>query len=209
MAALAVLTSVGGALGAAPEPAIVAKSWELKIAYRDPQRIRLRLPGQAAERTFWYVIYTVTNDSGRDVDFYPTFDVVTDRLEVIKAGFGIHPEVNRTIRKRHARQFPFMVDHNAMFTRLLQGGDNARTSAVAFELNDPQADGFTVYVGGLSGEIARVSNSGFDPTLAEADENPRFFFLRKTLAIEYDLPGDERTHAEVNPVRVREKWVMR
>ncbi|MHC4610873.1 MAG: hypothetical protein ACYS7M_11070, partial [Planctomycetota bacterium] len=87
--------------------------------------------------------------------------------------------------------------------------DNRLTSAAVFRNFDPEASHFTIYVGGLSGELARLSNPAVDPLKAESDKNSRSFVLRKTLAIEYDLPGDSRTRARAVPTRVKRDWVMR
>ena len=57
--------------------------------------------------------------------------------------------------------------------------------------------------------MARVNNPLYDPSKAEADGNSRFFVLRKTLGIHYDLPGDSRTRSTTIPARVKREWVMR
>jgi hypothetical protein len=70
---------------------------------------------------------------------------------------------------------------------LLQGEENARASAMVFGTFDPGAAGFTIFAGGLSGEIERLRNPAFDKTQPESEVNPRSFLLRRTLAITYNL----------------------
>ena len=176
---------------------------------RADARITLTLPGQTEPTAFWYLLYTVTNNTGREAEFYPMFHLVTDTLEVVEGGENIHPKVYEAIQARHRRQYPFFVAPPAAYGRLIQGGDNRRTSTAVFRDFDPQASGFAVYVGGLSGEIVRLNNPAFDAGKAESDNNRRSFILRKTLGIHYDLPGDSYTRRVAVPTRVKREWVMR
>jgi len=196
-------------VGVAPEPSIATKAWQVDMVFHDPQRITLRLPGDDHDTTFWYVLYTVTNDTDRDVPFYPTFDLVTDKLQVIEGGSHISPTVYRAIKARYAKAYPFFVYPSEMYGPLLQGSDNAKTSCVAFVPPDPSVNHFVLYVGGLSGEIVKTRNHDFDTSAGESMQNPRFFTLRKTLAISYDVPGDEKTRLQTPPVRGSLEWVMR
>jgi len=200
---------LAGQAGAAPQVGVVSTSWELDLAFHDPQRISVRLPGDARETTFWYLLYSVTNDAGRDVEFYPTFDIVTDKLDVIEGGYGISPSVYDAIKARHKKVYPFFVDPKRVFGSLLQGEDNAVTSAVAFKRLPPEVNGFTVFIGGLSGEIVKVVNRTFDAKLPESKDNQRVFTLRKSLAISYDIPGDVQTRRQATPVRTKQEWVLR
>ncbi len=198
-----------GAVLAAPEPGVAPKSWELEFTYHDPQRIALTLPGDDHPSTYWYVLYTATNETGGEVDFFPTFDIVTDGLKTIEAGYDISPSANDAIRTRHKKAYPFSVDPMKMYGPLLRGEDNARTSIIVFREFDDETDSFTLYVGGLSGEVVKIVNPRYDRGRPESEDNPMFFFVRKTLAIHYDIPGDFRTRLEATPVRTKQEWVMR
>ena len=66
-----------------------------------------------------------------------------------------------------------------------------------------------MYVAGLSGEIERLGNPVFNPDKPESAQNRRFYTLRKTLAIAYDLPGDPGTRGAAEPIRRGWDWVMR
>jgi hypothetical protein len=206
--AAATLVLVGLGQGA-PTPRLAPTRWELEFAFRDPMRISLTLPGDSGPTTFWYLLYTVTNNSGQEVDFYPTFDIVTDTLQTVEGGAEISPRVQDAIRARHKSEYPFFIEPTKVSGKLLQGEDNARASCAIFRGFDPQASRFTIYVAGLSGEIQRARNVAFDPKKPESDENPKFYTLRKTLAITYDLPGDPQTRKAATPVRVSREWVMR
>jgi hypothetical protein len=198
-----------GPSAAAPRVGLAAKGWQLDFEFHDPTRITLTLPGRSEPTTFWYLLYTVTNNTGREVEFYPTFHLVTDTLEVVEGGDHIHPKVYDDIRARHRKQYPFLVVPPGTHGVLNQGSDNRRASVAVFRDFDPQASAFAVYVGGLSSEMVRVNNPTHDPSKAEAEGNSRFFVLRKTLGIHYDLPGDSRTRSTTIPARVKREWVMR
>ena len=200
---------LGGGAAGAPKPSVAPRSWQLDFAFHAPPRISLTLPGEDRPTTYWYLLYSVTNGTGREVEFYPTFDLVTDTLQVIEGGSSIHPAVYAAIKKRYAKLYPFFVPPREAAGTLRQGVDNKLTSAIAMVDFDPKASGFTVYVGGLSGETARVPNSRFDPAKPESDNNMRFFVLRKTLAITYQLPGDLQSRNLAIPGRVKRAWVMR
>ena len=194
---------------AAPQASILPESWALNVKFHDPQRITFQLPGDPHVTTFWYLLFEIANNTGEDVGFYPSFRLVTDTLEVVEGGDDISPSVYDAIFARHRHEYPFAVPPATITGSILRGEDNARASAAVFRMFDKQANGFTIFVSGLSGDIERVRNPRFDATQAESDTNPRFFILRRTLAITYDLPGDVETRIEATPVRRERKWVMR
>ena len=193
----------------APKPSLAPKSWELEVEFRDPARIRVTLPGDDRPTTFWYMVYTVTNNTGHEVPFYPQSDLVTDALQVIRSGDDVSPTVFDAIRERHRKQCPFLVPLLKASGKLLQGADNARTSVAIFREFDPEASEFTVYLAGLSGEVVRVPNPVFDPAPPQTEKNVAFFTLRKTLAIRYTIPGDLETRKRAAPIRAGRTWVMR
>jgi hypothetical protein len=186
-----------------------SKFWQLDFNFHDPQRISVQLPGHAKPATYWYVLFTVTNNTGRDVELYPSFRLVTDTLQVVEGGANIDPRVYGAIAARHKKEYPFFAPPSKITGPLLQGEDNARTSAAVFRTFDPSANGFTIYVSGLSNEISRVPNPDFQDKAEESEANQRFFILRKTLAITYNLPGDVFTQSRATPVRDKREWVMR
>jgi len=208
-AAAVLFLGMSGVATAAPEPKVLPEKWELNFEFHDPQRITLTLPGDSKPTTFWYLLYTAANQTNRELPFYPTFHLVTDTLQVVEGGDRISPLVYDAIRARHQKLYPFLVDPPRVFGELKQGEDNRLTSVAVFQDFDPEASSFSIYVGGLSGEIVRLANPSFDGSQKESDQNPQFFVLRKTLAIHYDFPGDTRTRNMSVPARVKREWVMR
>jgi len=200
---------MGPSVTAAPKADIATTAWQLDLEFFDPQRMTLRLPGDEHETTFWYVLYQVTNRTGKDVEFYPSFRIVTDTLQVVEGGADVSPAVYDAIKARHVRQFPFFAPPAKVTGLLLQGEENSRASAAVFRTFDEAASSFTLFISGLSGESERVRNPAFDVKRGESEENPRAFWLRRTLAVMYDLPGDPQTRASATPVRRSREWVMR
>ncbi len=184
-------------------------NWQLEVTFQDPQRLTVDTPGEAGPYTVWYVLYEVTNRTRADREFFPTFRLVTDTLEVIEGGANINPVVYDLIAQRHRGEYPFLAPPTAVTGLLLQGEANARASVAVFRDFDPKASRFTIFAGGFSGIIERVPNPAFRVNEAESDANARYFIVRRTLAIAYDLPGDPATRHLAAPVRRSREWVMR
>ena len=197
---------------AAPKPAIAPKSWELEFEFADPQRIEVQLPGQNQAQSFWYVIYKATNNTGREIQFFPTFEFVTAGHRVIPANLAAHPKVFAQIKARHRLTHPFLAEPVDALGRLLQGEDNTKASVAIWSAFDTveNIDEFGLFIGGLSGEVVKIRNPSFDPSRPEhPQENPRVFVLRKTLQVPYRLPGNVKTQQKARPIRGEREWVMR
>ncbi len=202
---------------AAPTPAPISKAWQLHFKFKDPQRMIVKLPGQARAETFWYIIYTVENDTGQDVVFLPEFMLMTDTMQVQEANIGIDPAVFQTIRQQYKPTYPWLEHPTRIIGKVLQGRDNARDSIAVWADFDPRASGFTVFVGGLSGETTSVPNPLFVPGKPgklgkKGQAIPRRFVLRKTLMVEYCMPSEPATKSRAKPYRCGQpqiQWTMR
>jgi hypothetical protein len=204
-AGFAFLGVASARMQAAPD----ARSWQFDVEFHDPQRLRLQLPGEAEETTFWYLLFRVTNNTGADRPFFPTFRLVTDTLQVVEGGASISPRVYDAIAARHRGQMPFLAPPFKATGTLLQGAANARESVVVFRDFDPNANNFSVFFSGFSGAVERAPNPAYDAARGDSDDNPREFLLRRTLSVTYDLPGDAVTRDQARPVRRTREWVMR
>ena len=199
----------GFAADAAPRVSADSTAWQLDVEFHDPQRIRLRRPGDAEETTYWYLLFKVTNNTGADRQFFPSFRLVTSSLQVVEGGTEISPSVYDVIAARHQRELPFLAPPSKVTGALLQGEANARSSVAIFRDFDREASSFTLFCSGFSGEVERLPNPAYDADKSDSKENPREFLLRKTLAVTYDLPGDAETRDLVRPIRRTREWVMR
>jgi hypothetical protein len=196
-------------VGKGPQPSPMPVSWELDLRFLDPQRIEVQVPGASAPEVYWYMVYTVTNHTGRTQRFFPTFQLVTDDLHVVDTDMSIHALVFEAIRERHRRTHPDLVHPTKAIGDLLTGDDNALESVAIWRGVDSDANCIAIYVAGLCGEARVVRNPTFDPNRPEGPENPRQFTLRKTLEICYNLRGDAVARTLVEPERTSIRWLMR
>ena len=220
-----------------PKPSPTPISWELTFKPAPLERIQVDT-GKGPE-TYWYMIYTVINETGQDIDFFPEVVRISeiDRGAAATSGpaksdeglgmiiepalVGGHPKIYEAIKQLYGKTRPFLVPPVEAIGRLLQGKDNARTSVVIFSDLDPRVTKCTIYFGGLSGEKVSIPNPKYDPRRAMAQEkksdakqvedkdNSQYFVLRKTLAMPYTLPGDARTRRSAAPAAGPLGWVMR
>ncbi len=208
--------------GIGPQPAPTPIAWELEFKFLDPRRLEIRLPGRSEPEVFWYMVYTVTNTSPRSQRFFPTFEIVTEDLDVFETDVGISALVFDAIKERHKITHPYLVHPTKAIGALLSGSDNARESVAIWRQIDLDVNEFSVFVEGLSGETRFVKNPAYDPekdeTLVvigpdrrqkEITVNPEYFTLRKTLEIRYTLPGSPQARPGVLPERDGVRWIMR
>lgn len=207
-------------VGKGLEPSPTPVAWEFEFKFLDPQRIEVAGPG--GRETYWYIVYTVVNKSPQSQRFFPLFQIVTEDLKVYDTDMGISPAVFDAIASRHKITHKYLVPPTKAIGALLTGDDNARESVAVWRDIDLTVNNFKVYVAGLSGEIRNVPNRQYDPKapetrkVAEADGrerelpvNPRVFTLRKTLQIQYTLPGSPLARPGVAPERGDIRWIMR
>lgn len=220
--ALSAIPGLTTVASAAPTPSIAPKSWQLEFEFTDPRRLTVQVPGEAAPRIYWYMLYTVTNNSGRDVQFLPRFEIVTDKLQVLETDATADPAVFAAIKKLHAKDRPFLLEPLEVMGKLLQGSDNAKDSVAIWQDFTADARQFTVFVGGLSGESVILPNPTYDSAKPEfvmkdlpggakvkVTTNPKRFVLYKTLSVAYRLPGDDQARKQAEPNREKVDWLMR
>lgn len=208
--------------GDGPKPAPYAKAWELRLDFVDPRRIEAQDPRTGRRETFWYMVYTVTNVSSETQDFFPLFELVTQDLRVIDTDKGIPPVVFNAIRERHKQTHKYLVHPVKAIGPIRVGAGNAIESVAIWRDAALKVNEFRIYVAGLSGETLVMENPTFDPEQPEMEmrpgpdgrprlyrTNPRYFTLRKTLELAYEMPGSDFALGRVAPNRVRSRWIMR
>lgn len=180
----------------APEPSIVSNSWQLSFKYSFPRVIAVRLPDENKPQLYWYVTYTVTNETGADQLFIPDMVMLTDHGDLMTANEHISPVVFRAIKNYVAD--PLLESPTQVIGKILQGPDNARTSVAIWPVPDHDVDMVRIFFGGLSGETHEVTDS-----TGQKHE------LHKTLMAEFDCPGDN-THVVQKPfIKKKQEWVVR
>ncbi|MCF7958718.1 MAG: hypothetical protein K9M57_09755 [Phycisphaerae bacterium] len=194
-----------------PKPLTVQLNglWQLEIELRGtPQPIEVVLPGDDEPTRFWYQIYTLTNNTGKDVYFYPQFDLFTDTFKLYHVGEKARKPVFNVIQKLYTDKFPLLESQEHITGRILQGGDNARDSVAIFEDFDQRATKVKIFIAGLSNEVVAVPY----PTVTDSSlqqEKPKEFLLRKTLMLQYQVPGDRFNPQNKVMLFRDQQWLMR
>ena len=180
LALLAALTA--GALSlpthnakAAPEPSLVPMSWELNFRHGPIERLQVGKDGR--QKTYWFMRYTVINNTGKDILFTPDFQLMTDTGQVQEAYKDVPNEIVAKIKELYNNAL--LESPNNIVGKLLQGEDNARDGVIVFGDVDADTRNFKVFIAGLSGETTEVKNPQTDKTVT----------LQKTLILEYNVPG--------------------
>jgi hypothetical protein len=198
---------VSAACPAAPNPNIVpgVNQWTVDVRFEHLRQLVVRDPGGGSPAVYWYVLLNLTNNTGRDVDFYPVCELMTDTFEIVPAGEGVEPQVFQRIKLLHQAKHPFLEPLEGTGNKILQGSDNARDIAVIWRDFDAGAGSVKLFISGLSNETTAVDH----PVARKANGGPVKVFLRKTLELNYGLRGDTSLRLDL-PVNYDGKlWVMR
>ncbi len=210
MSAILIVTvvSFAGEGYAFPRPSLVPgpKDWTFNVVFDQPRQITLILPGDTQPTRFWYLILTLTQAPGAgEAPFYPACDLVTDSFKVIQAGKGVTQIVFDQIKRLHQGRYPFLEWIEHCNTRILPGRDNARDVAIIWQDFDPKAKSVSLFISGLSNETVVIPH----PIDKDPQGNPNKVLLRKTLALEYAIGGDEALRSVASMAFRGKSWVLR
>jgi len=182
-----------------PEPSMLSDAWELDFQWRQPRIIEITDAGAKANGKYFYLPYTVTNETGQDRQFIPQFTLLTDDGQLLTAGRGVRPAVFEAIDRQLKNKF--LETPAQVIGRLLQGEDYARDSVAIWPLPEGEdTDELRIFIGGLSGETVAV-NDPLDPQ--------EQIILRKTRVIAFDIPGGVDASPRQPIVQTDADWVMR
>lgn len=196
------------AFGSAPEPLAVQPPdlWTLNVKYEIPRQIVLNVPGSRQPQRFWYLIVSLTNDSGfSEVSFFPRATLMTDNFELIDAGQGVPAGVFQAIQQRHRGSYPFLESLDFKDNRIRQGADNTRDFVFIWRDFNAKAAEVSFFIGGLSNETAVLVH----PLETEADGSPKRLILQKTLQLTYRVGADAQLRDKATLDFVGQRWVMR
>jgi len=204
---LAVWAVAAGVCAAAPQPAVVPspENWTIEVTFEHPQMIVLQPGGSEKPKRFWYIMLTLVNKTGKDVNFYPKCEMMTDTFQIIPAGQNVPETVFEQIKQRHQSKYPFLESWEKTDNKMLQGQDNARDIAVIWSDFDASAKGIKIYIAGLSNESAVVEH----PVDKDKDGKPVKVFLRKTLELSYGVKGDADARSDESLSYEGKSWIMR
>ena len=193
----------------APQPALVPSpgAWQLDFQIiGGPEQITVTLPGDAKPCRFWYLLYTVSNRTSREVEFLPEFELFTDTFQLYQSGVKVRRPIFEAIRQRYAGSVPLLEPEGTVSGKILLGKDNARDSVAIFQDFDPNATHVKLFVSGLSNETVIVNH----PTAFDlATGNPKEVLLRKTLTLKYQVTGDVQNPQNRVLLYRNRDWIMR
>lgn len=198
----------GSAVGlCAPRPAIVQgpNQWTVQVRVEPLRTVAMPAAGQGSRARYWYVLVSAENAASRDIDFYPKADLLTDGLALVPAGRGVPPEVFQVVKARHAVTHPFLEELPFEGTRILRGPDHARDFAILWPDFNPEARAVSLFIGGLSNEIATLEH----PIARDSSGEPAKVFLQKTLRLDFALEGQSELRGDENIRLTGTDWVMR
>jgi hypothetical protein len=186
-----------------PTPSLVPVSWELRFDYNPPRRIVVDLPAQGPQ-AFWYMTYTVTNETDSEQVFLPNFEMLTNDGRVIRSDRSVPKAVFDAIMARE--KIRFLEPHHQIGGELRLGEDEARDGVAIWREPNPRMGSFSIFVAGLSGETENLRDEN---GVLRRDPGGQPIMLRKSLQLNYFIRGDEVHPGEDEVNESPSAWVMR
>lgn len=196
---LPLLAIMAALASAAPEPDPVPRRWQLDVRM-GPLRVATVEAPEVGRKVYVYLTYLVTNNSGEDRLFAPSFELATDEGHLIRSGQGVPLEVTREIQRRLDN--PLLEDQIKILGPLLQGEANAKDGLVIWPLPSVEVDEINIYAAGFSGETRTVE-------FTMPDGEVHRITLRKTLMLRHSTPGIIAPGPAGELERVEQRWIMR
>ncbi len=193
LASLAALMFTTAVL-AYPKPATVPYRWELDF---EPGELRLWVDTAGGSAAYWYFAYKVTNRTGRDQVWAPSFTVFTDAGQIVKSGRAVPNRVADEIRDLLGNTF--LETQNEAIGDIFHGREHAKEGLVIWPAQNTDVNELSLFIAGISGETARVIN----PVTNEQ------VLLRKTLQRDYLIRGDALARGSKPAELVRQQWILR
>lgn len=157
-----------------PKPKAVPDRAELNF---EPGALRI-FQSPTDGQWYWYMTYEISNYTGEDRIWAPTFTLYTDRGEILESGRGVNrTHVNEIME--YLGDDMLEVQHE-IIGDLYQGEGNVRSGLVVWPAKRTDVNELILFVSGISGETAIVEH----PSTGEET------ILQKTLMREYLLPGN-------------------
>ena len=138
LVAVALLTAVLAPATRAeyPKPSPYPKSWELKFEHGTPKRVVVQPPNSNVPKAFWYMTYTVTNETDKEQLFLPAFELLTEDVRIVRNDLNIPRVVFETIKKREGIRY--LTEAEQIGGELRLGPDHAKDGVAIWP--EPSAD---------------------------------------------------------------------
>ncbi len=177
-----------------PVPRNMAIRWELDY---EPGDLRLHVD-RTDGRAYWFFTYKITNRTRKARVWAPTFVLFTDAGEILESGEGVPRRVTFELLKLLGNDL--MENQTQIIGDLLEGPTMAKDGLVVWPARNTRVNQLKMFVGGISGETARVTN----PITGERT------ILRKTWEQNYLIPGDALPRGH-EPLQKKgdSRWIFR
>jgi hypothetical protein len=197
--ALAVALAGLMALGLGPEPDPIPRKWELTV---EPGALRYAsVDDGSGPKGYFYFTYTVTNTSGKDLLFTPSFDMCNDKGEVVRSGRDVPAAVTKALKDSLNNEL--LEDQISIVGMLLQGEGNAKDGLVVWPATTLRFSELEIYGTGFSGETKTIEQKD------ARTGKPTKLTLRKTLMLRYQPTGEVRDQGARPFEMIEKRWVMR
>ena len=197
---MAVLGVVTAQAALPPEPNPIPIRWQLDLDVGPLRVASVDVPGQGP-MLYYFLTYTVTNNTDEDILLAPSFELATETGINVVAGQGVPAAVTREILGRLDN--PLLNDQVNMIGVLRRGEAFAREGLVIWPIRDVSADEARIYMAGFSGETTRIQ------VIDRDSGDPRDVVLRKTLMAVHDVPGNIDGQTGETLERAETRWIMR
>jgi len=201
----------GSTADAYPKPSINRIAWELDFQHGLPNRIAVQSAGDASPTAYWYMTFTVSNNTKDEQNFLPLIDLVDDKGNIHRSDKDVPKEVFEAIKKREGKK---LLEPLVKVTgRILVGPDQARDSVAIWREPLERMGSFSIFIMGLSGEAVWFKDGKETPlnktdwVATKADQAGQV--LRKSLEIDIHIPGDEFYQGRDKVIVKDKRWVMR
>lgn len=183
-----------------PEPNPIPVRWQLDLDVGPLRVASVDTPGQGPT-LYYYLTYTVTNNTEEDILLAPSFELATETGVNVVAGQGVPAAVTQQLLKKLGN--PLLNDQVNMIGVLRRGEAYARDGLVVWPVRDVTADVARVYMAGFSGETDRIR------LIDRETGNPRDVVVRKTLMAVHSTPGNIEAQRDAVIERAESRWIMR
>ena len=193
-----------------PQPSPYPLSWELQFSHGTPTRIVVDVPSvSSVPQAYWYLAYTVTNNTDKEQLFLPNFELLTENGKLYKSNQNIPDRVFQAVK---GREHNSALEPMTTITGTLRiGPAEARDGVAIWPEPQGRLGHFSIFATGLSGEaqILKMVNGQYQHVTAadQMKDRSALTILRKTLQLKYAVAGES---ADNNPVNTDgEDWIMR
>ncbi len=160
---------------------------------------------------YWYITYSITNNTDKEHDWLPSFEMLTDTGQVIRANVNIPQQTFDAIK--NAEHNKYLEPMTSITGQIRIGEAESRDGVAIFPEPTPRMGHFSIFVNGLSGEAVTLKNVNGQFQKVENAEDMKntkdLIILRKTLQLNFFIRGDEVYPGEDEVNADVEEWIMR